>query len=66
VGWKLIKESKIQGFGHFVVIIGWGKGMVYYHDPDIEKDLSKDTRIFLNAWARCSFKRVKIWKSVKK
>lgn len=56
----------IQGFGHFVVIIGLEKGMVYFHDPDLEKDLSKDTRIFCNAWASYSFKGVKIWKSMKK
>lgn len=56
----------IQGFGHFVVIIGLEKGMVYYHDPDLEKDLSKDTGVFLNAWAKYSFKGVKIWKSMKK
>lgn len=56
----------IQGFGHFVVIIGLEKGLVYFHDPDLEKDLSKDTRIFCNAWASYSFKGVKIWKSMKK
>ena len=25
----------IQGFGHFVVISGLERGMVYYHDPDL-------------------------------
>lgn len=49
-----------------MVIIGLEKGMVYYHDPELEKDLSKDIRVFFITWARYSFKGVKIWKSMKK
>lgn len=56
----------IQGFGHFVVIIGLEKSLMYYHDSDQEKDLAKDAQTFLNAWEKFSFKGVKIWKSMKK
>ncbi|MEW6419327.1 MAG: cysteine peptidase family C39 domain-containing protein [Nitrospirota bacterium] len=56
----------VQGFGHFVVIIGLKKGIVYYHDPDLDKDLVKDAKVFFDAWSKYSFKGVKIWKSMRK
>jgi len=56
----------IQGFGHFVVVIGLEKGTVYYHDPDLGSVLAKDARLFHEAWEKFSFKGIKIWKSMKK
>lgn len=56
----------VQGFGHFVVINGLTENAVCYHDPDLEKDLSKNTQVFLRAWARYSFRGLKLWKSTKK
>ena len=56
----------IQGFGHFVVITGLERGMVYYHDPDLRRDLSKDVQEFFRAWVGCFFKGVKIWRSTRK
>ena len=45
VGWE---NGGIQGFGHFVVIAGLESGMVYYHDPDLARDLRKDVQEFFN------------------
>ena len=56
----------IQGFGHFVVITGLERGMVYYHDPDLTRDMQKGVQEFFEAWTRCFFKGVKIWKFMKK
>ncbi len=56
----------IQGFGHFVVITGVAEGMVYYHDPDFDKELARDADVFFDAWSKYSHKGVKIWKSMKK
>ncbi len=56
----------IMGFGHFIVITGHEGDKIYYHDPDMEKNLSKDADEFFNAWEKFSFKGVKIWKSMKK
>ncbi|MEW6420087.1 MAG: cysteine peptidase family C39 domain-containing protein [Nitrospirota bacterium] len=55
----------VQGFGHFVVIFGLKEGMVYYHDPDLDKDLVKDAKAFFDAWSKYSFKGIKIWKSMR-
>ncbi|MEW6609351.1 MAG: cysteine peptidase family C39 domain-containing protein [bacterium] len=56
----------IVGFGHFVTIIGLDEERIYYHDPGLEKDLSKERDIFFEAWEKYSFKGVRIWKSMKK
>lgn len=56
----------IVGFGHFVVIIGLDEEKIYYHDPAIEKDLSKGIDIFFDAWGKYSFKGVRVWKSTKR
>ncbi len=40
--------------------------MVYYHDPDFDKELARDADVFFNAWSKYSYKGVKIWKSMKK
>jgi ABC-type bacteriocin/lantibiotic exporter with double-glycine peptidase domain len=58
--------SGLQGFGHFVVITGLKKNKVHYHDPDMRDNLTIDTQVFFNAWAKFSFKGIKIWKSMKK
>lgn len=56
----------IRGFGHFVVITGLERGMVYYHDPDLKRDLCRNVDEFFKAWESCFFKGVKIWKSMRK
>jgi ABC-type bacteriocin/lantibiotic exporter with double-glycine peptidase domain len=32
----------VEGFGHFVVITGLEGDVVYYHDPDLRRDLCRD------------------------
>lgn len=56
----------IEGFGHFVVITGIEDDRIYYHDPDLNKDLSKNIADFMKAWKKFSCKGVRIWKSLKK
>lgn len=56
----------IEGFGHFVVITGLENDEIYYNDPDFENDLAKNSKDFLNAWKKFSFKGVRIWKSMKR
>lgn len=56
----------IRGFGHFVLLIGMDENVIWYHDPDLKKDLSKSADVFMDAWARYAFGGVKIWKSTKK
>jgi len=43
-----LENGGIQGFGHFVVITGLERGMVYYHAPDLVRNLQKDVREFFN------------------
>jgi len=56
----------LQGFGHFVIIIGLEENVIYYHDPDMGIELAKDVQLFFNAWEKFSMKGVTIWKSTKK
>ena len=56
----------LQGFGHFVIIIGFEQNVIYYHDPDMGLELTKDVQSFFTAWVKFSFKGVTIWKSTKK
>lgn len=56
----------LPGFGHFVVIIGLENGKIYYHDPDMKENLTKEIDLFFSAWEKYSFKGVKLCKSTKK
>jgi len=56
----------LEGFGHFVVITGLEDDKIYYHDPDLGRDLTRDVSDFIKAWKKFSFKGVRIWKSTKK
>ncbi len=56
----------LQGFGHFVIIIGLEQNLIYYHDPDMGIELEKDVQLFFTAWEKFSLKGVTIWKSTKK
>ena len=56
----------LQGFGHFVIIIGLEQNVIYYHDPDMGIELVKDVQLFFTAWEKFSLKGVTIWKSTKK
>lgn len=56
----------LEGFGHFVVITGIEDDKIYYHDPDLDKDLTKNIADFMKAWKIFSFKGVRIWKSMRK
>jgi len=56
----------LEGFGHFVVIIGIEDDKIHYHDPDLDRDLTRDMADFMKAWKKFSFKGVRIWKSTKK
>jgi ABC-type bacteriocin/lantibiotic exporter with double-glycine peptidase domain len=56
----------LQGFGHFVIIIGLEQNIIYYHDPDMGVELAKDVELFFSAWEKFSMKGVMIWKSTKK
>jgi len=56
----------LQGFGHFVIIIGLEQNLIYYHDPDMGIELAKDVQFFFTAWEKFSLKGVTIWKSTKK
>ena len=56
----------LQGFGHFVIIIGLEQNVIYYHDPDMGIELPKDVQLFFTAWEKFSLKGVTIWKSTKK
>ena len=56
----------LQGFGHFVIIIGLEQNLIYYHDPDMGIELAKDAQLFFTAWGKFSLKGVTIWKSTKK
>jgi len=56
----------LQGFGHFVIIIGLEQNIIYYHDPDMGVELAKDVEFFFSAWEKFSMKGVMIWKSTKK
>ena len=56
----------VEGFGHFVVITGIEGDNIYYHDPDLGKDLARDVSDFMKAWGKFSFKGVRVWKSMKK
>jgi predicted double-glycine peptidase len=56
----------VQGFGHFVVIVGLKEDEIIYHDPDLDKNIPKDAKLFFNAWRKYSLKGVKIWRSMKK
>ena len=56
----------IEGFGHFVVIMGIEGDSVSYHDLDLNGELSRAAVEFLSAWGRRSCKGVRLWKSLKK
>jgi ATP-binding cassette subfamily B protein len=56
----------IEGFGHFVVITGIEDDKIYYQDPDLDKDLTRNISDFMKAWKKFSCKGVRIWKSSKK
>lgn len=56
----------LEGFGHFVVITGIEDDKIYYHDPELDKDLTRNITDFMKAWKKFSFKGVRIWKSMKK
>lgn len=56
----------LEGFGHFVVITGIEDDKIYYHDPELDKDLTRNISDFMKAWKKFSFKGVRIWKSTKK
>lgn len=56
----------LEGFGHFVVITGLEGDKIVYNDPDMDKDLQRDTTEFFKAWEKFSFQGVRIWKSTKK
>jgi len=56
----------VEGFGHFVVITGIENDKIYYHDPDLDKDLTRNISDFMKAWEKFSFKGVRIWKSLKR
>lgn len=56
----------LQGFGHFVIIIGLEENVIYYHDPDMGIEFAKDVQSFFTAWEKFSSKGVTIWKSTKK
>jgi ABC-type bacteriocin/lantibiotic exporter with double-glycine peptidase domain len=56
----------IEGFGHYVVIIGHEENNIAYHDPDLGREQSRPIADFFGAWRRFSFKGVRIWKSMKK
>lgn len=56
----------IEGFGHFVVITGIEDDKIYYHDPDLDRDMVRGVSDFIKAWEKFSFKGVRIWKSTKK
>lgn len=56
----------LEGFGHFVVITGIENDKIYYHDPDLDKGLTRNMSDFMKAWENFSFKGVRIWKSTKK
>jgi len=59
-------DGGLQGFGHFVIIIGLEQNVIYYHDPDMGIELAKDVQLFFTAWEKFSLKGVTIWKSTKK
>ena len=56
----------LEGFGHFVVIIGFGHDIIWYHDPDLKGDLMRNVSDFMKAWGKFSCKGVRIWKSTKR
>lgn len=56
----------LQGFGHFVIIIGLEQNVIYYHDSDMGMELAKDVQSFFISWEKFSSKGVTIWKSTKK
>lgn len=56
----------LEGFGHFVVITGIEDDKIYYHDPDLDKDLTKSASDFMRAWKKYLFKGVRIWKSLRR
>ncbi|MEW6374741.1 MAG: C39 family peptidase [Thermodesulfobacteriota bacterium] len=56
----------LQGFGHFVIIIGLEQNVIYYHDPDMGIELVKDVQLFFTVWEKFLMKGVTIWKSTKK
>ncbi len=56
----------LEGFGHFVVVTGVEDDKIYYHDPDLDKDLTRNISDFMKAWKKFSFKGVRIWKSLKR
>lgn len=56
----------LQGFGHFVIIIGLEQNVIYYHDLDMAIELAKDGQLFFTTWEKFSLKGVTIWKSTKK
>jgi hypothetical protein len=56
----------IEGFGHYVVIIGHERDMIVYHDPDLDREQSRAITDFFGAWRRFSFKGVRIWRSMTK
>ncbi len=56
----------LEGFGHFVVVTGIEDDKIYYHDPDLDKNLIRNISDFMKAWKKFSFKGVRIWKSTKR
>lgn len=56
----------LEGFGHFVVITGLEGDKIYYNDPGIDRNLTKEVSAFIKAWKKFSLKGVKIWKSMKR
>ena len=56
----------LEGFGHFVVIIGLEGDKIWYHDPDLKGDLMRNVSDFMQAWRKLSCKGVRIWKSTKR
>ena len=56
----------IQGFGHYVVIIGVENGQIIYHDPGLKKEATATVKQFFEAWSKYFNKGLRIWKFTKK
>lgn len=56
----------IEGFGHYVVIIGIENNSIIFHDPDMDSGQVRASSDFFKSWSGFSMKGVRIWKSMKK
>ena len=56
----------IEGFGHYVVIIGIENDNIIFHDPDMDSDQVRASFDFFKSWRGFSMKGIRIWKSMKK